>query len=142
MTTNQGQRYGNVPKVRRRVYLTNNLELTDNLLHLWGSYHLEKRLANTTRWVYDFIDQLERTLLPEGVKEIGKLLAKGKTHCKTRLYRRRHQHNNRVGLPVLEASCPRGRRLGPRKDRRVLPYRGGSVPYARFDVGLSPNAVC
>jgi metallopeptidase MepB len=85
--------YGDNSEVRRRVYLANNSKLADNLpifkevitlrdanarqlgFASHAAYRIETRLAKTTRWVYDFIEQLEQTLLPEGVKEIEKLLA-------------------------------------------------------------------
>lgn len=39
-----------------------------------ASYRLERRLAKTTQWVYDFMDRLEDTLLPKAVQEVNSLL--------------------------------------------------------------------
>jgi metallopeptidase MepB len=94
--------WANDSKVRKRVYLANNSKLASNLpifkkvitlrdanaRHLGfashAAYRLETRLAKTTRWVYDFMEQLEQTLLTEGMKEIEQLLAVGARHTAKR----------------------------------------------------------
>jgi metallopeptidase MepB len=90
--------YGKNSDVRRRVYSANHAKLAENLpifkevISLrdanarqlghasHAAYRLENRLAKTTTWVYNFMDDLERILLPEGEKEVEKLLALRASH--------------------------------------------------------------
>jgi metallopeptidase MepB len=85
--------YGEDPEVRRRVYLANNSKLAENIpifkevislrdtnarqlgYASHAAYRLEKRLAKTTAWVYQFMEDIEQVLLPEGAQEVEKLLA-------------------------------------------------------------------
>lgn len=90
--------YGTNAETRKRVYLANNSKLSENLPILkeiislrdanarrlgyasHAAYRIETRLAKTTDWVYGFLDDLEPTLLPEGEKEVKRLLAMRDAH--------------------------------------------------------------
>jgi len=85
--------YGTNARTRKRVYLANHSKLVENLpiskevislrdanarqlgYPSHATYRIETRLAKTTDWVYEFLDDLERTLMPEGEKEVKRLLA-------------------------------------------------------------------
>ncbi|KAH0272722.1 peptidase family M3, partial [Aureobasidium melanogenum] len=85
--------YATNSEVRKRMYIAHaaklpeNLSIFDEVLRLrdlnarqlgyksHAAFRLEKRLAKTTQWVYDFLDKLEGTLLPQGKKEMTELLA-------------------------------------------------------------------
>lgn len=84
--------YATNSEVRKRMYIAHaaklpeNLSIFDEALRLrdlnarqlgyksHAAFRLEKRLAKTTQWVYDFLDKLEGTLLPRGKKEMAELL--------------------------------------------------------------------
>ncbi|WPG99076.1 zincin [Acrodontium crateriforme] len=85
--------YAKDPHVRERLYVANHSKLSENLpifnkvvllrdenarqlgYPSHAAFRLERRLAKTTGWVYDFMDKLEETLLPKGLKEREKLLS-------------------------------------------------------------------
>jgi metallopeptidase MepB len=79
--------------VRKRVHIANRTKLPEHLTLFkeilvlrdsnarqlgytsHAAYRLEKTLAKTTDWVYDFMDRLEEDLLPRGKREIEQLVA-------------------------------------------------------------------
>lgn len=85
-------RYAKDSDVRKRLYvvyysknaenraiLKNVMMLRDQNARQLGysshaAYRLERRLAKSTQWVYNFLDQLEESLYPKAVDEVNSLL--------------------------------------------------------------------
>jgi metallopeptidase MepB len=79
--------------VRKRMYIANRTKLPEHLALFkkilvlrdtnarqlgyasHTAYRLERTLAKTTDWVYDFMDRLEEGLLPRGKRELEQLVA-------------------------------------------------------------------
>lgn len=85
--------YARDSAVRKRAYIANATKVPENLAIFkevlllrdlnvrqlgypsHAAYRLENRLAKTREWVYEFMDKLEATLLPQGAKDIEQLQA-------------------------------------------------------------------
>jgi metallopeptidase MepB len=85
--------YAKSSVVRKRMYIANRTKLPEHLALFkeilvlrdtnarqlgytsHAAYRLEKTLAKTTDWVYDFMDRLEDDLLPRGKRELEQLVA-------------------------------------------------------------------
>lgn len=105
-------KYAKNPATRKRLSIANQKKLEVNVpifrdvilrrdtnARMLGypshaSFRLEKRVAKTTVWVHAFLDQLKNVLLPQGEKEMKRLLDRKKAYLQTGEYRNLEEHPN------------------------------------------------